>query len=401
MARSYGYMFDEKCDFHQQLEASGVSLTQIESLHIERVSDSELRPELESLLETMNDGDTLIFPSFEHVGCTMADVILTVDSLAMMNINVKLLDSNDSKFLDRMGGEKAFAENLKTLLDLQSRVLKTKQSLGIKKAKESDASLPDWQRDKKKYKGRIGAPTSTKLKATALRLNGKTPSEIAKLMGLSRGSVYNYTKSVEQTHPYAVAAYQYLTSIPNYQLKPFFTYHNVCLFLLDIYLYLMEKPQFEIRKLTEMYVNSGLETTCNTAFLDMVKNGKLNETLNLKSSNCRHFEDSNLALERLSDAVVRLELDTMFMVYDHTNGDMSELISGDIEKLDLIAIRINHLTNRDYSYTQTCLLKLLSKIGNSEPSEREIQKTWEALQSFIPGGDQRICIGTTIAHYTD
>lgn len=399
--KCYGYIFGDEDDLIQQFEADSIPPVTIENLHVESLSNSESRPVLESLFEIMNEGDTLVFPSFEHIGNTMTDVVLTIDSLTMMNINVKVLDPNDSLFIERMGGSKGLSENLKSLMSIQSRVLKRRQAYGIEKAKASDAALPDWQADAKKYKGRVGGQTATKLKVAALRLNGKRPTEIAKIVGISRGSVYNYISSVEETHPTAIAAYKYLCAIPNFQVKPFFTYHNVGIFLLDIYLYLMKKPQKEIREITDKYLETGYVTTCNKAFFEIVKSGKLNEVLNLNSSNCRNFEEANFALLRLSENVNKLQLGTMFHIHNYIDGEMSELITKDLKETHLIATRIYQLTDRSSSYNNECFSKLLTAIGVTEPSDLEKQITWEGLQAFITDGEQDISIATTISHYTD
>lgn len=397
----YGYIFGDKDDFIQQFEADSIPPATIENLHIESFSNSESRPVLESLFEIMKDGDTLAFPSFEHIGNTMTDVILTIDSLTMMNINVKVLDPNDSLFIERMGGTKGLSENLKSLISIQSRVLKRRQARGIEKAKAADAALPDWQVDAKKYKGRVGGQTATKLKVAALRLNGKRPTEIAEIVGISRGSVYNYISSVEETHPTAIAAYKYLCAIPNFLVKPFFTYHNVGMFLLDIYLYIMKKPQKEIREITDKYRDSGYVTTCNKSFFEMVKSGKLNEVLNLSSSNCRHFKEANFALLRLSENVNKLQLDTMLLIHNYTDGEMSELITKDLKEAHLIATRIYQLTDRSSSYSNECFSKLFTAIGVTDPSELEKQITCEGLQAFITGGNKDLSITTTISHYSE
>ena len=397
----YGYIFGNKDDYIQQFEAKDIPPVTIENLHLECLSNSESRPSLESLFEIIQDGDTLVFPSFEHIGNTMSDVILTIDSLTMMNINVKVLDLNDSLFIERMGGSKGLSENLKTLCSIQSRVLKRRQAHGIEKAKEADAALPGWQVDAKKYKGRVGGQTATKLKVAALSLNGKRPTEIAEIMGISRGSVYNYRNSVEKTHPTAITAFKYLSAIPNFELKPCFTYHNVGTFLLDIYLYLMKMSQSEIREKIKIYIDSGYVSPSNQSFLEQVKSGKLNKILKLRTSNCRNFEDANFSFLRLTENVNTLQLDTMFMLYDYTKGEMSELITKDLKEAHLIATRIYHLTDSSSSYSHECFNKLFTAIGITEPSELEKQIAWEGLQVFITGGEQGISIATTISHYTD
>ena len=397
----YGYIFGNKDDYIQLFEAENIPPATIENLHIESLSNSESRPVLESLFDLMTDGDILVFPSFEHIGNTMSDVILTMDSLAMMNITIKLIDLNDSNFFELMGGSSGLSQNMKSLLSIQARVMKRRQARGIEKAKEADAALPDWQVNAKKYKGRVGGQIATKLKVAALRLNGKRPTEIADMVGISRGSVYNYISSVEGTHPTAIRAYNHLKAIPNFSVMPYFTYHNVGMFLLDIYLHLMKKPQKEIREIIYEFQESGYVTTCNQSFLEMVKSGKLNEILNLNASNCRHFDDANLALLRLSENVNKIQLDTMFLIYTYTDGDMSELITKDLKDAHLIETRIYQLTDRSSSYSNECFRKLFTAIGVTEPSELEKQITWEGLQAFITGGEQDISIATTISHYTD
>ncbi|CAH7375233.1 hypothetical protein VCRA2110O2_30024 [Vibrio crassostreae] len=397
----YGYIFGNKDDYIQLFEAENIPPATIENLHIESFSNSESRPVLESLFDLMTDGDILVFPSFEHIGNTMSDVILTIDSLAMMNITINLIDLNDSSFFELMGGSVGISQNMKSLLSIQNRLMKRRQARGIERAKEADAALPDWKVNAKKYKGRVGVQIATKLKVAALRLNGKRPTEIANMVGISRGSVYNYISSVEATHPTAIAAYKYLCNVSNFELKPCFTYHNVGMFLLDIYLHLMNTPQKEIRKKTYEYQKSGYVTTCNQSFLEMVKTGKLNKILNLNASNCRHFYDANLTLLRLTENVNKIQLDTMMLLYTYTDGDMSELITKDLKDSHLIATRIYQLTDRSSSYSNECFRKLFSAIGVTEPSDLEKQITREGLQAFITGGEQDISIATTINHYTD
>lgn len=397
----YGYIFGNKDDYIHLFEADNIPPGTIENLHIESLSNSESRPVLESLFDLLTDGDILVFPSFEHIGNTMSDVILTIDSLSMMNITINLIDSNDSNFFELMGGSRGTSQNMKSLLSIQTRLMKRRQARGIEKAKEADAALPDWKVNAKKYKGRVGGQIATKLKVAGLRLNGKRPTEIAEIAGISRGSVYNYISSVEATHTTAIAAYKHLCTIPNFELKPCFTYDNVGIFLLDIYMYLMKMPQIKIREKTYKYQNSGYVTTCNQSFLEIVKSGKLNKILNLNTSNCRHFDDANQSLLRLAENVNKIQLNTMFLLYTYTEGDMSELITKDLKDADLIATRIYQLTDRSSSYSNECFRKLFTAIGVTEPLELEKQITWEGLQAFITGGKKDINIATTINHYTD
>ncbi|WP_432782919.1 recombinase family protein [Vibrio parahaemolyticus] len=281
---SYAYFFGDDQSNLEEFKVAVLARTPEENIFIEDQNDDETRPKLDMLAQSMVDGDTLLIPSLKHIGTTMNDVVLSLESFSMLNITLNIDDTEDSKLIESMGGLNKAASVIKGVFSLQQRVVRERRKEGIRKAIAADAKLHPWEADKKKYRGKVGNSERIKLRVKGLRMRGHTPTEISKLVGVSRGSVYNYIREMDQKHPCAIAAYQYLLGIEGFRILPSTTYKSVVEIVIDVISYLATDSQKAVRESVANFTSNHPEITEISQLKDWLTTNDIEDFISLSGS---------------------------------------------------------------------------------------------------------------------
>jgi DNA invertase Pin-like site-specific DNA recombinase len=155
-----------------ELEAAGCSrlfAEQVSSVHARR-------PQREEALRYLRDGDTFIVTRPDRLARSTTDLLNTVQSLAECGVAVRILSmdvdtstATGKLLLTLMAGIATFERDL----------MLERQRLGIAAAKAAG-----------KYKGRKPTARALSDRVLALSADGMGATEVAKAVGISKGSVY-------------------------------------------------------------------------------------------------------------------------------------------------------------------------------------------------------------------
>jgi DNA invertase Pin-like site-specific DNA recombinase len=178
-----GYVRVSTVDQNPARQLEGLELAKV---FLDRTSGKDTnRPELARMLEFVREGDTVVVHSMDRLARNLDDLRRLVTDLNAQGITVEFVqesltftgtDSPMAKLLLSMMG--AFAE-------FERGLLRERQSEGIAIAKASG-----------KYNGR--RPALTTSQAAQLRekvANGMPKAEVARQLGVSRSTVYEYLKA--------------------------------------------------------------------------------------------------------------------------------------------------------------------------------------------------------------
>ncbi|QIO73933.1 recombinase family protein [Rhizobium leguminosarum bv. trifolii] len=158
----------------RDLEAAGC-----ERIHMEQVSALGERPELENALSFLRAGDTLVITKIDRLARNTRTLGEIVEGLHGRGVGLKVLQFGKDT-VDTTGAYGRLMLNMfAAFAEFERDLMKERQKEGIAKAK---AEL--------KYKGRKPTARAKAGDAVALFRQGKTVSEVAKAIGIGRGSVY-------------------------------------------------------------------------------------------------------------------------------------------------------------------------------------------------------------------
>jgi DNA invertase Pin-like site-specific DNA recombinase len=159
------------CDIVRQEKASGRS--------------REGRSELETILDFIRPGDTLVVVKLDRLGRSTRDVLNLVHELDQRGAALRILEPDVSTAgpLGRM-----VLTVLGMVAEMELGFIKERQAAGIAKAKANGV-----------YKGRPVTLDHDQIRA--LRAQGIGPTAIAERLGCSRGAVYKAISSSQQPAP--------------------------------------------------------------------------------------------------------------------------------------------------------------------------------------------------------
>jgi DNA invertase Pin-like site-specific DNA recombinase len=146
----------------------------------EKVSSVAERPELKECLELLANGDVLIVTKPDRLARSTVDLLQIVADLTGKGVGLIILS---------MGGERLDTRNptAKLMLTVLAGVATWEREIMLERQKEGIAAA----RIAGKYKGR--KPNIEVEQVQGLRDEGKNPTQIARLLGISRDSVYRLT----------------------------------------------------------------------------------------------------------------------------------------------------------------------------------------------------------------
>lgn len=174
---SLGQSLDVQLD---KLKAAGCS-----KIYQEKVSGTSTsgREQLAAMLDYVREGDTVIITKLDRMGRSLADLLDIVNQLDTKGVTFKVLDqsidtgSAQGRLMFQMLG--AFAE-------FETALRKERQMEGIAKAKADG-----------KYTGRPKTIDEQAIR-DALKAGDKSPTVIAKELGIGRATAYKIAKQMRE-----------------------------------------------------------------------------------------------------------------------------------------------------------------------------------------------------------
>ncbi|CAI9415280.1 DNA-invertase hin [Pleomorphomonas sp. T1.2MG-36] len=151
-----------------------------EEVYSEQVSSIEAtRPELEAAIKFTRKGDTLVVTKLDRLVRSTLRLWTIVEELERKGVGLRILNLGGELVDTKSATGKLLLNVFAGFAQFEREMMLERQREGIAKAKAEG-----------KYKGR---KPSARLKAGEVRsmsAAGKTPTEIAKALGIGRGSVY-------------------------------------------------------------------------------------------------------------------------------------------------------------------------------------------------------------------
>ena len=162
------------------LEDAGCSVIRAESVSGGcRAGQSELQ----TLLDFVREGDELCIVKLDRLGRQASGILAIVDELRAKKASLRVLQPPLSTD-DPVTGQMMIAI-LGVVAEAELAAIRERQRFGIERRKELDKSLPASQRA---YRGRPRVISAAAI--MALRAEGRSVSETARALGISRMSVY-------------------------------------------------------------------------------------------------------------------------------------------------------------------------------------------------------------------
>ena len=151
-------------------------------IRVEKVSGKSLvgRDELTTLLSFLRDGDTLVCTKLDRLGRSVRDVENIVGELEERGVG---LIFTDQQIDTSTPTGKCFLQMLSVFSEFERNMIATRQMDGIARAKLNGVHL-----------GR--KPSIDRRRVMELKQQGMNPTEIAREMGINRGSVYRLEKEL-------------------------------------------------------------------------------------------------------------------------------------------------------------------------------------------------------------
>ena len=151
-------------------------------IRVEKVSGKSLvgRDELTTLMSFLRDGDTLVCTKPDRLGRSVRDVENIVGELEEKGVGLVFTDQQIDTTTPT---GKCFLQMLSVFSEFERNMIATRRSEGIARAKLNGVQL-----------GR--KPTIDRRRVMELKQQGMNPTEIAREMGINRGSVYRLEKEL-------------------------------------------------------------------------------------------------------------------------------------------------------------------------------------------------------------
>ena len=172
----YGYARVSSTSQDLTIQTEMLKKAGCETIRSEKVSGTSMkgRSELETLLEFLRKGDTLVVTRLDRLARSLLDLSVIVDQLQSKGVDLK---ATEQPVDTSTPAGKAFLQMLGVFSEFETSLRKERQMEGIAKAKERG-----------EYKGR--KPSIPVDQVKQLRSDGLSPSAIAKELGIARSSVY-------------------------------------------------------------------------------------------------------------------------------------------------------------------------------------------------------------------
>lgn len=172
----YGYARVSTIDQDLGIQEAALSAAGCTIIRAEKKSGASKkgRTELNTLLESLREGDTLIVTRIDRLARSVGDL---QDIVRMLKANHVTLKATEQPIDTSSAAGKAFLDMLGVFAEFETNLRKERQMEGIAAAKGRGV-----------YKGR--RPKLNVSEIHRLRAEGIGPTEIAKALGIGRASVY-------------------------------------------------------------------------------------------------------------------------------------------------------------------------------------------------------------------
>ena len=177
MAPTYGYARVSATDQNLDAQVEKLQAAGAETVRSEKVSGTsrEGRTELETLMEFLREGDTLLVTRIDRLARSTRDLMNIVHELEQRGVRVKATEQSFDTGDDIYG--EVTMKLLAVFAEFETKLRKERQMEGITKAKERGV-----------YKGR--KPTIDAERVRSLKEQGMGATAIAGILGIGRASVY-------------------------------------------------------------------------------------------------------------------------------------------------------------------------------------------------------------------
>ncbi|OBH58997.1 transposase [Mycobacterium mantenii] len=180
MGQRIGYQRVSTLDQNTDRQLDGVEL---DKLFTDKASGKNAnRPELVRAIEYVREGDTLVVHSMDRLARNLEDLRRLVRELTGQGVKVKFIKENLTFAGDDSPMNTLLLSMLGAVAEFERSMILERQREGIALAKAAG-----------KYKGRRAAFTDEQADELRARLaNGESVTALARELGVSRQTVYNY-----------------------------------------------------------------------------------------------------------------------------------------------------------------------------------------------------------------
>lgn len=179
----YGYARVSTTDQSTEIQEKALKAAGADMVRCESVSGTSLegRSELNSLLDYLRDGDTLLITRIDRLARSMRDLQNIVHKLKENGVHLK---ATEQPIDTSTAAGKAFLDMLGVFAEFETNLRKERQAEGVAKAKTAG-----------KYKGRKPTAKAKTKEVLALLAEGKTKQSIADELEIGIASVYRIQKA--------------------------------------------------------------------------------------------------------------------------------------------------------------------------------------------------------------
>ncbi len=176
MSSVYGYARVSSIDQDLTIQEEALRAAGCDTIRSEKISGTsrEGRQELDTLLEFLHEGDTLVVTRIDRLARSIRDLQNLVHDLRARGVTLR---ATEQPIDTSNAAGKAFLDMLGVFAEFETNLRKERQMEGIAKAKAKGV-----------YKGR--KPTIDPAEVFELRAEGIGATEIAKRLKIGRASVY-------------------------------------------------------------------------------------------------------------------------------------------------------------------------------------------------------------------
>ena len=170
-----------------------VQLSKLSEHGVDRVYSEKLsgknknRPELETMIEQLRTGDTVVITKIDRLARNMRDFQNIVHELTERGVTLKIMDQN----IDTSSAQdKLFMNMLSMFAEFERTMILERQREGIEHAKSKGV-----------YKGRKPISEDKKAQVLELAANDVKKSEIQKVTGVGKTSIFKILKESQEKNP--------------------------------------------------------------------------------------------------------------------------------------------------------------------------------------------------------
>lgn len=173
---AYGYARVSSVDQNLDVQREALRSAGCDVIREEKVSGTSRkgRSELETLLQFLREGDTLVVTRVDRLARSVKDLQDIVHELRAKGVTLR---ATEQPIDTSTPAGKAFLDMLGVFAEFETAIRKERQLEGIAKAKKAGV-----------YKGRKRSVDAASVRA--LRAEGVKPTDIARQLGIARASVY-------------------------------------------------------------------------------------------------------------------------------------------------------------------------------------------------------------------